>query len=124
MMLPVVVRPVLDKEQIEPIDKGSCKKRFVFVHRPKVAVLPLSGFLAIRSQRAINGIRGLLKEPLAREPIDFLTQSLLEKCHESRDLSSSRRKHAFHDSCFRCTAFRRSVSRTGEQHSKCSHSLQ
>jgi hypothetical protein len=40
MVLPVVARPVLDKEEIEPADKGSGEKRFCLVHRAKIAVGP------------------------------------------------------------------------------------
>jgi hypothetical protein len=66
-----------------------------------------------------------LMERLAREPIGFLTQSLLEKSHEqTRDLTSSRRKCTFRDGGVRRPAFRRHISRTGEQPSKRSHGLQ
>src|SRR4029453_9594732 len=60
-----------------------------------------------------------LLEPSGREPIGLLTQSLLEKCHEkSRNLSCSRSKCASRHGCFRCTAFRRCISYTGQKNSK------
>jgi hypothetical protein len=76
MVLPVVVRPLLDEEEIEPADKGSSENRFVLFTERRLQSVRRGGFVLVRSQRAIN--RGLLMEPIAREPIGFLTQSFLE----------------------------------------------
>ncbi len=47
-----------------------------------------------------------------------LTQLPL-KCHEYPvDLAGRRGKRVFRDCCFRCTAFRRCINRTGEQRFK------
>ena len=88
------------------------------------ARLRYSRDVVARLQQRINGAGSLptkdcspLLEPMVREPIVFLTQQLLEKCCEqSLDLSSRRRKRAFHDFCFRRAAFRRSISRSAKQH--------
>jgi hypothetical protein len=55
---PVVVRPVLDKEQIEPAAEGSLDNGFVFGPQPKIAVARLGGlFLLMPSYHTLNGIR-------------------------------------------------------------------
>ena len=67
--LPVVVRPVLDNEQIEPADKGSSENGFVFGQQPKIAAPLLIGlFLVIRSYHTLNGIRASAAVRLARRP--------------------------------------------------------
>jgi hypothetical protein len=81
------------------------------------------GFVFERQQK----FAGFLPEPLVRKPIwfaDTMTFAPLENYDEqSRDLSRGRGKCAFRDYRVCCTAFRRSIRRTGEQHSKRSHGL-
>jgi hypothetical protein len=64
-------------------------------------------------------------EPLGREPISSLVQSLLENWHEkSCDLSGSGSKFASRRHCYCCTALRRRISGTATPYSKRSDGLQ